>query len=259
MKRPFLFLTFTSSEIMRHRLLFFVLLASSLLLFGSNASAQKPFAQLVGPVSFGPVKPSAMTEIPFITWGGDAATFHANGGLSTRPGSIFQKQGLKVRLTPGDDFIGQVRNYVSGKSPFLRGTMRMLGQASEVIGKDSRTKPVVILQLSWSAGDHIIAREGIRQLNDLKGKKIACQQGGPHVGLLYDSLSAANLTKDDVEIVWTNDLTGPNGAAEKFRKDTSIDACCVITPDLFGLTGGFDSVGSGAEGTVKGAHVINST
>ena len=52
-------------------------------------------------------------------------------------------------------------------------------------------------------------------------------------------------------IVWTKDLTGPDGAAEAFRKDSSIDACCVITPDLFGLTGGFDSVGSGAEGTVS--------
>ncbi len=42
-------------------------------------------------------------------------------------------------------------------------------------------------------------------------------------------------------------------------QDKSIDACCVITPDMLGLTGGFDSAGTGAEGTVAGAHVINST
>ena len=70
----------------------------------------------------------------------------------------------------------------------------MIGQASEVVGSDPRTKSVIVLQLSWSAGDHIVAREGIRSLNDLKGKKIACQQGGPHVGLLFDSLAAAKLT-----------------------------------------------------------------
>ena len=225
----------------------------------STANAQDPFSKLVGPVNVKAVTKSGTIDVPFITWGGDVATFHANGGLKTKPNSIFQKQGLKLNLTPGDDFIGQVKNYIGGKTPFLRGTMRMLGQASEVLGSDPRTKPVVVLQLSWSAGDHIVSRGTIKSLNDLKGKRIACQQGGPHVGLLYDSLAAAQLTKSDVKIVWTKDLTGPNGAAEIFRKDSSVDACCVITPDMLGLTGGFDTTGSGAEGTVSGAHVINST
>ncbi len=222
-------------------------------------AAQERFSQLVGPVSVKPVQASDVLQVPFITWGGDVATFHANGGLATKPDSIFDGHGLKLKLTPGDDFIGQVKDYLSGKTPFLRGTFRMLGQASEVLGKDPRTKPVVVLQLSWSAGDHIVGRENIKSLNDLKGKRIACQQGGPHVGLLYDSLTTAQLTKDDVTIVWTKDLTGPEGAAELFRKDSSVDACCVITPDMLGLTGGFDASGSGAEGTVKGARIVNST
>ncbi len=221
--------------------------------------AQQSFKELVGNVSVQPVIEQDFVNVPFITWGGDVATFHANGNLSTQAGSIFKQSQLDVKLTPGDDFVGQVKKYLSGKSPFLRGTFRMIGQASEVVGADPKTKPVIVLQLSWSSGDHIIAREGIKSLNDLKGKKIACQQGGPHVGLLYDSMAAAQLTNKDVEIVWTKDLTGPDGAAELFRKDQSVDACCVITPDLLGLTGGFDTVGSGAEGTVEGAHVINST
>jgi ABC-type nitrate/sulfonate/bicarbonate transport system substrate-binding protein len=225
----------------------------------SPVIAQEKFSQLVAPVAVKPVQKTDVLQVPFITWGGDVATFYANGGLTTQPGTIFAKQGLKIKLTPGDDFIGQVKDYVSGKTPFLRGTYRMLGQASEVLGGDPGTKPVVVMQLSWSAGDHIVGREKIKTLNDLKGKRIACQQGGPHVGLMYDSLAAAQLNKNDVTIVWTKDLTGPDGAAEAFRKDATIDACCVITPDLFGLTGGFDSAGSGAEGTVAGAHVVNST
>ncbi len=224
-----------------------------------SAQAQQSFRQLVGNTQVQPVVKSDPVQVPYITWGGDVATFHANGDLQTQSGSIFQKEALKLNLVAGDDFVGQVKNYIGGKTPFLRGTFRMLGQASEVIGADPRTKPVIIMQLSWSAGDHIIGREGLKSLNDLKGKKVACQQGGPHVGLLYDSLAAAQLTNKDIEIVWTKDLTGPGGAAELFRKDPSIDACCVITPDLLGLTGGFDVAGSGAEGTVKGAHVINST
>ncbi len=217
-----------------------------------QVQAQQKFKDLVGPVTAQPVAKSNTISVPYLTWGGDVATFLANGDLKTKGGSIYQKQGLDLQLTAGDDFVGQVRNYMAGKTPFLRGTMHMLGMASEVVGSDPKTKPVVILQLSWSAGDHIVGRKAIRSLNDLKGRKIACQQGGPHVGLLYDSLSAAKLSKSDVEIVWVSDLTGPKGPAEAFRKDESIDACCVITPDMIGLTSGFDSVGSGAEGTVEG-------
>lgn len=220
---------------------------------------QQTFSALLGDVKVQPVSTAAPLQVPYITWGGDVATFLANGDLQTQAGSIYQKLGLSLKLTPGDDFPSQVKNYLAGKTPFLRGTVHMLGQASEVLGADPRTKPVVVLQLSWSAGDHIVARSSIKTLNDLKGKKIACQQGGPHVGLLYDSLAAAQLTKDDVQIVWTQGLTGPEGAAEQFRKDNTIDACCVITPDMLGLTGGFDQKGSGAEGTVEGAHVVNST
>jgi ABC-type nitrate/sulfonate/bicarbonate transport system substrate-binding protein len=191
-------------------------------------------------------------------------TFHANGGLKTASGSIYQKMGLNLQLENGDDFVQQVKNYVSGKTPFIRGTMRMLGQASGVLGADPKTKPVILMQLSWSAGDHIVAREQLKSLNDLRGKngkkiRIACQQGGPHVGLLYDSLDSVLIKRDEVEIVWVPDLSGPNGPADKFRNDPTIDACCVITPDLLGLTGDFDAVGSGAEGTVKGAHMLNST
>ena len=229
-----------------------------LLALVSRTSAQESFKDLVGPVSVGPVA-SGPVKVPFLTWGGDVATFLANGDLKTVSGSAYGKLGLEMQLVKGDDFIGQVRDYVSGQTPFLRGTFHMLGLASEVIGADPRTKPVVILQLSWSAGDHIVARKNIRNLNDLKGKKVACQKGGPHVGLLYDSLAAAKLTKDDVTIVWVDDLTGAKGAAEAFRNDPSIDACCVITPDLIVLTSGFDSVGIGAEGTVEGAHMVNST
>lgn len=236
----------------------------ALILFGvSTASGQQKFSQLVGPITPGAVQASSPLPVPFITWGGDVATFHANGGLTTAGGSIYDQMGMKIKLTPGDDFVGQVKDYMSGKSPFLRGTMRMLGQASEVIGSSPSTKPVVILQLSWSAGDHIVAREQIKTLNDLRGKgkkiRIACQQGGPHVGLLYDSLDSAQIKRDEVDIVWVTDLAGPKGPAEKFRSDPSIDACCVITPDLIGLTGGLEDVGSGAEGTVKGAHMLNST
>lgn len=79
---------------------------------GLQAQAQQQFSELVGPVRVQPVKAAPVLEVPYITWGGDVATFHANGGLTTRSGSIYDKHGLKIKLTAGDDFIGQVRNYL---------------------------------------------------------------------------------------------------------------------------------------------------
>lgn len=230
------------------------------LLLAGPVMAQEKFSTLVGPTEVRPVQNAK--RLPYITWGGDVATFLANGGLKTRENSVYGRLGLNFELVKGDDFVGQVRDYMSGKSPFLRGTPDMLGQASEVIGSDPRTKPVIFLQLTWSAGDHVVVRDYIHNINELvsKGRKrIAVQQGGPHVGLVYAMLTAAQAKREAVEIVWTKDLTGPNGPAEAFRKDPTLDAACVITPDMIGLTGGLEAKGSGAEGTIKGAHIVVST
>jgi ABC-type amino acid transport substrate-binding protein len=235
-------------------------LAVFLMLFGTATGAEQSFSSLVGPVTVQDVSTTKPTTVPYITWGGDVAAFYANGtSLTTTPSSIYGKLGLNLKFVNGDDFIQQTKSYMTGKTPYIRGTFRMLGQASEVLGSDPRTKPVVILQLTWSLGDHIVAKEEIKTLNDLKGKKICLQQGGPHVGLMQDTLDAASLTWDDVTIVWAKDLSGPNGPAEMMRKDKTIDAACVITPDMIGLCSGLDQKGSGAEGTIKGAHVVNST
>ena len=227
------------------------------------AAWAQSFADLVGDVAVQPVaspQQSGTVQVPYITWGGDMVTFYANGGLQTTSGSIYQDLGLDLSLTAGDDFVQQVRDYLSGKSPFLRGTYRMMGMASEVIAQDPRTEGVVVMQLTWSAGDHLVSRGGLKTISDLKGKTVVLQQGGPHVGMLADVLEAAGLSWNDITIKWAEDLTGsPNSPAEMFRNDSSIAACFVITPDMIGLNGGLDGTGTGAEGTVKGARVLVST
>src|SRR5207253_438584 len=119
----------------------------------------------------------------------------------------------------------QVKDYVEGRSAFLRGTLSMIALASEVVGANEKTKPVVFLQLTWSRGDHMVAREALKTLNDLKGKKVCLQKDGPHVGLLDDVLKTAGLTWKDITVVWVDDISGPKGPAATFTKDNSIDAC----------------------------------
>jgi hypothetical protein len=226
-----------------------------------NIQAQgQDFRASIGSPAIGPVSKSKQLQLPYITWGGDVATFHANGGLQTTQGSIFAQQGLSFDMQPADDFAQQIKDYMSGKSPFLRGTFRMMGLASEIIGKDPRTKGVVILQMTWSAGDHLVARQGLKTLSDLKGKTIAIQQGGPHVGMLDDILKTAQLSWSDIRLIWAKDLTGSSDSpAEILRNNPAVDACFAITPDMLGLCGGVDATGTGAEGTIQGAHVLVST
>jgi len=230
------------------------------MLLSPQAFGEEPFGKLVGNVQVQPVTTTSPLLVPYITWGGDMATFYANGGLSTQSETIFHGQKLNLKLVPGDDFVQQVRNYMQGKTPFLRGTFRMIGMASEVIGSDPRTKGVVILQMTWSAGDHLVVRDRIKTVSDLKGAKLVLQTGGPHVGMLDDILKTAQLNWDDLSVIWAKDLTGSDDCpAELFKKRPEIDGCFVITPDMIGLCGGLQNVGTGAEGTVKGSRVLVST
>ena len=229
------------------------------------ALGQSSFEGMVGKVDVQSVTETGPRQVPFILWGGDVATFLANGGLTTKPDSIYGQAGLNLKLVPGDDTVVQAKDYLSGKSPYFRGTVGMCALASEVFNKSVSTKPVMFLQLTWSLGDHLVGRENIRSLNDLKpvsGKKkrICLQQAGPHLVLVDDSLSAAGIKWEEIEVVWAKDLSGSDSSpAEMFRKDPTIDACCVISPDMSGLCTDLKSVGTGAESTVKGAHVVNST
>lgn len=100
-----------------------------------------------------------------------------------------------------DDFKKQVEEYVRGDSPYLRGTLGMIGMAAEVLNRDPRTAPVIIYQLTWSTGgDCLVVKPGIKTAKDLKGKTVALQAYGPHVAYLATLLADAGLTMKDVII-----------------------------------------------------------
>lgn len=242
-------------------------LALSLALVAVTVTAnaqEKTIKEQLGAVTVKPVAATKPVQVPYITWGGDIAAFVANGNsLRTKPDSIYGKFGLDLQFVNGDDTFAQAKRYLSGESPYWRGTFRMGGQFSEALNASPETKPVCILRLTWSLGDHLVATDDINMLQDLKGATIILQRGGPHVGLVDDTLRAADLKWEDVTVVWVENLTGDKGPAEAFRKAVNggkkKTVTCVITPDMIGLCSDLESVGSGAEGTVKGAHVVNTT
>jgi ABC-type nitrate/sulfonate/bicarbonate transport system substrate-binding protein len=208
----------------------------------------------VGPVAGGP------TQVPIITWGGDIATIHGNGNAAaTAPDSVFGKLGLNLRLVREDVFSKQLEAYLSGRSPYLRGTLGMINMAAEAASRDPRTKPVVIYQMTWSAGgDAMVVKPSIKTVKDLRGKTIAVQAFGPHVDYLTKVLADGGLAPGDVRLRWVTDLTGTKESPSESFKAADVDAAMVIIPDAMALTSN-GSVGTGAEGSVRGARILLST
>jgi outer membrane protein OmpA-like peptidoglycan-associated protein len=197
-------------------------------------------------------------NMPLIAWGADGIVLHANGNsLSPRAG-LLEDAGWALSLSVKDDFAGQVQDYLACSTPFLRGTLGMLMAAAPVTESDPRTEQIVFFKHSWSAGDGIVAAEGIRRPSDLAGKRIAIQAYGPHVDFVGRILADAGLSFDDVTVVWTKDLTGDGDTPANLMADGKADAAAVILPDARFLTSD-GAVGTGAEGSVKGATILIST
>jgi outer membrane protein OmpA-like peptidoglycan-associated protein len=191
-------------------------------------------------------------------------TIYANGSTeATSPGSLFAKKNLSVKLYREDRLAKQVEDFLSCKTPFLRGTLGMIAQASDVLNADPRTKPVVIYQLTWSeGGDVLVVKDGIKEPKNIAGKKIVLQAYGPHVDYLTTVLKSAGISLSDVTIQWVKDLTAGDKTsvdpAKAFREDSSVQAAFVISPDANALTSG-GKIGTGAEDSVKGARILLST
>jgi ABC-type nitrate/sulfonate/bicarbonate transport system substrate-binding protein/outer membrane protein OmpA-like peptidoglycan-associated protein len=234
-------------------------LLSASVLAAPEYVVSKPLTEVLASTRVGDVA-AGTTQVPLITWGGDIATILANGNQArTRAGSLMAAEGLDLNLVREDVFAKQVEAYMTGKSPYLRGTAGMLAMAREVLDKDPRTKPVVVYQLTWSAGgDALVIKPGIGSARDLKGKTIALQAYGPHVDYMTKVLADAGLSTNDVKIKWLPDLTGTGNTPMAAFQQKDVDAAFVITPDALALTSG-GTVGTGAEDSVKGARILLST
>ena len=197
-------------------------------------------------------------NMPLIAWGADGVVAYANGSSLSPNGGLLGDGGLPLNLTVVDDFETQLEAYLACETPYLRGTLGMLAAAAPVTEYDPRTEQIVFFKHSFSAGDGLVAEDGVARISDLKGKRIAMQANGPHVDFVGRVLSDAGLSFADVDIVWTENLTGDGDTPAAALADDKADAAAVILPDARLLTSG-GAVGTGAEGSVRGATILIST
>ncbi len=197
-------------------------------------------------------------DMPLIAWGADGVVAYANGASLAPKGGLLGEAGLSLDLAVEDDFKAQLEAYLACDTPYLRGTLGMLMAAAPVTEYDPRTEQIIIFKHSFSAGDGIAAAAGINKIGDLGGKRIAIQAYGPHVDFVGRILADAGLSFEDISIVWTADLTGDGDTPAAALAEGRADAAAVILTDARALTSG-GNVGTGAEGSVKGAKILIST
>lgn len=191
-------------------------------------------------------------QLPQILWGADMLTIYANGlKTKTANGSFYNKSGLNFDLNLTNSVVEQSEAYISGKTPFFRGTLDQVALLNDAVYNQPNLRPVVLQQLSWSkGGDNLVVKPTIKNLSDLKGKTVAIMAYGPHMYFLHRVLTSAGLKPSDVNIVWVKNLDGDNSPFSAFYEN-KIDAAFMITPDALSVTEG--------DSAVSGARILFST
>lgn len=184
-------------------------------------------------------KKNPVVTFPINVWIGWAPIIAANGGMEPNKESLFYKKyNFQVNLKVIDDPLQARDAFAGGKSHILWGTLDMMVLFSQELAKDSRSALRIYQQVDWSnGGDGVVARNGIKTVNDLKPKdgkkrKIALAQSSPSHYYLLSLLYYAGIEPGEVEFKFTDSAFK---AAAAFLNDKTIDACVSWSPDIYNL------------------------
>ena len=165
-------------------------------------------------------------KVGVVTWGGYAGGQYFNEGFKASEASRFYKEyGLKVEFVVNDDVDASLSAWKNGDIDLHWYTIDAFPTIVEGL---SSFDPVVLWQADWSrGGDAIVVRRGIRNVSDLRGKKVAVAELTPSHSFLLYLLEAGGMTVDDIEII---PQTSAIDAAAAF-KSQQVDAAVVWSPD----------------------------
>lgn len=165
-------------------------------------------------------------RVSVVTWGGYVGGQYYNRGFKANTNSeYFKKYGLKVEFVLQDDVAAGREAFKAGKVDVIWATADSFPTEAKGL---SDYEPQIIMQSDWSrGGDAIVARQGIRSMNDLKGKKVSCAVGTPSHSFLLYALKASDMTIDQITLV---EKANAVDAASDFKAG-AVDAAVVWSPD----------------------------
>jgi outer membrane protein OmpA-like peptidoglycan-associated protein len=209
-------------------------------------------------------------RVPLGRSGVDLVPLFANGyALMTQDNSHFDRENIEVELVAGLSLPAQVESFLRCETPILRVTQGQLQLVSELVAQTPGSDIVAIYHHGWSSGaDHLVAREGLVTHGDFSGTRIAVGTFSPQLDLLahLEESGQRQQQRDGAndwvtpELVFTEHAHGlyDDAPGARFFDDESLDAAVMERDDALVITSGGE-VGTGAEGSVSGAHVPLST
>ncbi|MFA6322796.1 MAG: aliphatic sulfonate ABC transporter substrate-binding protein [Candidatus Buchananbacteria bacterium] len=137
---------------------------------------------------------------------------------------FFDEQGLEVELIYEESYDQEIAHLLSGRVDFI-GDFALVDVVRSVSeGNDLK----VVLATDYSnGGDGIAARKNLKEIKDLRGKKVAVEKDTLSEYLLYDALKKNGLSLADVSEI---NLSAPE-AAQAFI-DGKVDAAVTYEPDF---------------------------
>jgi NitT/TauT family transport system substrate-binding protein len=178
-----------------------------------------------------------VVQFPINVWPGWSPIILANNGLDANDESVFYKKyGFYVQLSVVDDPIQARDLFASGHSHVLWGTLDMMTLFAPSLSKDSRSAPRIPMQIDFSAGgDGIVARHGIKSINDLRPvngvrRKGVLAQYSPSHAFAMSMITDAGVDPAEIDWVWAD--TAPS-AAKIFVTDDSFDFFVGWAPDIY--------------------------
>jgi ABC-type nitrate/sulfonate/bicarbonate transport system substrate-binding protein len=173
-------------------------------------------------------------------WAGWGPIILANEGF--KPGKVWKTpdgKEFKVELVLIDDPVAMRDAYAQGEVHIGWATLDMMPLFMEGFvdktGKprDSRIMPRIYQQVDWSnGGDGIVARESIKTVSDLRGKKVVLAQNSPSHYFLLNMLVSGGVQPGEVEMTFT---TTAFEAAAAFNAQKDMSAAVSWAPDIYNL------------------------
>ena len=110
---------------------------------------------------------------------------------------LFAKHNLDVELRYYDNYTDSIKALADGKidanSQTLNDTLASVSGGAKL--------SIVLVNDNSTGNDKIIARDGIASIADLRGKRVAVEEGTVDHYLLLLALAEANLTQQDIQLV----------------------------------------------------------
>jgi hypothetical protein len=191
-------------------------------------------------------------KVSIVSFHGYAPALVANGAsLTTRPGSIFAKEGVNVEFIIQDDVPSLPTIFGSDTAHCSWRTSDFWAQEHPNLRNAGMDGRAIMVVDNTQGADAIIAVDpAVKSIEDLAKREVALLQYTPSHGMAIDAIDNSALSarkKESIKYVYINPdegLTGVRAALESGQ----VDAAALWDPDLsLALTG------------IPGAHVIYST